>query len=100
MEFSPVNTLFKHARIRSNSSGVVDMSARCERLFPFKSCRYDLVIDSDLKVWLIEINCSPAMDASTKVHSRSLFIFCYMLGHLLPDNGAPLRGSVEGVLVC
>ncbi len=25
------------------------------------------MIDSDLKVWLIEINCSPAMDASTKV---------------------------------
>jgi hypothetical protein len=58
--------------------------------------RYDLVIDSDLKVWLIEINCSPAMDASTKVRAE---IFCFKRQpavQTLPDNGAAVRSCLEG----
>jgi hypothetical protein len=73
MAFSRVNTPFKHAKIRSNSSGDVDLRALLSHNRPFYCCSYDLVIDSDLKVWLIEINCSPAMDASTKVHLQVHF---------------------------
>jgi len=57
-------------------------------------CRYDLVIDSDLNVWLIEINCSPAMDASTKVQIYKLTI--RSIFSCASDNGAPVHCGTEG----
>ena len=50
------------------------------------------MIDSDLKVWLIEINCSPAMDASTKQRIEDLVssspVFVFMKGSkLMPQCG-------------
>mmetsp|Transcript_23877 Transcript_23877/g.16859 ORF Transcript_23877/g.16859 Transcript_23877/m.16859 type:complete len:110 (+) Transcript_23877:450-779(+) len=42
-----------------------DTKKNCFELFG-----YDLMIDEDFNVWLIEVNSSPAMDYSTKVTER------------------------------
>jgi tubulin monoglycylase TTLL3/8 len=33
----------------------------------FEFLGYDFMVDSDLKVWLIEVNSSPSMDHSTVI---------------------------------
>mmetsp|Transcript_5589 Transcript_5589/g.5105 ORF Transcript_5589/g.5105 Transcript_5589/m.5105 type:complete len:94 (+) Transcript_5589:777-1058(+) len=36
----------------------------------FEILGYDFMVDTDLKVWLIEVNSSPSMDLSTHVTER------------------------------
>ena len=42
----------------------------------FEFLGYDFMIDTDLKVWLIEVNSSPSMDLSTVSLSTKISIAC------------------------
>ena len=42
----------------------------------FELFGYDIMVDSDLRCWLIEINSSPAMDYSSAVTERLVKMVC------------------------
>ena len=63
---------------------------------------YDLIIDADLKPWLLEVNASPSLSANTK---EDYSMKCEMLNGMLDvvDMEELLRGDeehVSGECVC
>jgi tubulin polyglutamylase TTLL9 len=57
---------------------------------------YDLIIDQDLKPWLLEVNASPSLSANTK---EDYLMKCEMLNGMLDvvDMEGVLRGDEEHV---
>ena len=57
---------------------------------------YDLIIDADLKPWLLEVNASPSLSANTK---EDYSMKCEMLNGMLDvvDMEEVLRGDEEHV---
>ncbi len=57
---------------------------------------YDLIIDGDLKPWLLEVNASPSLSANTK---EDYSMKCEMLNGMLDvvDMEQVLRGDEEHV---
>jgi hypothetical protein len=57
---------------------------------------YDLIIDQDLKPWLLEVNASPSLSANTK---EDYLMKCEMLNGMLDvvDMEGLLRGDEEHV---
>jgi len=68
-------------------------------IVPYTNCfppGYDLIIDGDLKPWLLEVNASPSLSANTK---EDYSMKCEMLNGMLDvvDMEQVLRGDEEHV---
>jgi hypothetical protein len=65
----------------------VDTRRHCFELYG-----YDLLIDENLKPWLVEVNASPSLAASTPSDRLLKYKVCTIMGEAVP----PIAGWVGG----
>lgn len=63
----------------------------------FECYGYDIIIDSNLKPWLIEVNASPSLSTTTNTdHFLKLNLIDAILNVVLPPDGVPK--SINSIL--
>ena len=63
----------------------------------FELYGYDFMVDDDYNAWLIEVNCSPAMDYSTKITERLVKMVLEDTAKVLVDSNMGKKSADTGL---